>query len=140
MALTSFLIVIFYWGFLNLVNVDAYIVKQNLARFRQTEKLDIVYLLKLSDDAFPEILAYAESLSESSDYKKAILFKLNDELKHMKADRAYFDWQSYNLSRSRAYNLLSEREEKLQNYAEYGNIYFDLRYQGIDLPPTGKGV
>ena len=41
---------------LNLINPDAFIVRQNMVRYEQTNDLDTHYLLRLSDDAVPELV------------------------------------------------------------------------------------
>ena len=42
---------------LNLINPDGFIVRQNLARYQDTQDLDAQYLTTLSDDALPALLA-----------------------------------------------------------------------------------
>jgi hypothetical protein len=38
---------------LNLINMDGFIASRNIARFERTGKLDVTYLLSLSDDVIP---------------------------------------------------------------------------------------
>lgn len=46
-----------YLTTLNLLNPDAFIVRQNLARYAETGDLDIAYLTTLSTDAVPDLVA-----------------------------------------------------------------------------------
>jgi two-component system sensor histidine kinase BaeS len=59
---TLLTMIIFLIG-VNLINPDAYIAKQNLTRFDQTGKIDALYLMNLSPDAVPEMIAVYGKLS-----------------------------------------------------------------------------
>lgn len=48
---------------LNLLNPDAFIVQQNLARYGRTGDIDIVYLTTLSHDATPQLIAALPQLA-----------------------------------------------------------------------------
>ena len=52
-ALALFLVCLGFGLTLNIVNVDALIVRQNLTRALQQHELDAAYLASLSDDAIP---------------------------------------------------------------------------------------
>lgn len=47
---------------LNLINPDAFIVRQNLARYQESGNLDAAYLTTLSDDAVPQLLTAWEAV------------------------------------------------------------------------------
>jgi hypothetical protein len=49
---------------LNLMNMDGFIARQNIERFDDTGKLDIPYLLTLSDDAIPTIAPLLDRVDE----------------------------------------------------------------------------
>ncbi|NIL99142.1 MAG: DUF4173 domain-containing protein, partial [Planctomycetales bacterium] len=49
---------------LNLINVDRFIVQQNIARWERTGKLDAWYLSTLSEDALPELAASVHRLPQ----------------------------------------------------------------------------
>jgi len=91
---------------LNFINIDGLIANKNIERYEDTGKIDIYYLKRLSADAIPE-------------YTK--LLKVNDgELvirvnKILKAKYEYLKnaidkepWHSFNLSRHRALDSLSQ--------------------------------
>ena len=47
---------------LNAINLDAFVARQNIARFHLTRKVDAWYLTTLSDDALPWVISFADSL------------------------------------------------------------------------------
>lgn len=51
----SFVIGIVMYTYLNLMNVDHFIAKQNIDRYEQGEKIDIEYIKSLSIDAIPQL-------------------------------------------------------------------------------------
>jgi hypothetical protein len=54
-ALAALLVALGFGASLTILNQDAFIARQNLARAAHGEKLDIPYLVSLSEDAVPEI-------------------------------------------------------------------------------------
>jgi len=97
---------------LNLLNPDAFIVRKNVAR-HQAHKvtiasegdqfIDVYYLLNLSDDAVPELI---KSLPELSGSKYRAEDELRRRYQRMQEDDSWRRWQSWNLSRWRAYQWL----------------------------------
>ena len=89
---------------LNYVNVDAMIARKNVDRYFTTGKIDLDYLQGLSDDAIPELtrLRTADSGDVAGKKMAAFLREKQAEL------RSESPWQSYNLSKAKAKQILSE--------------------------------
>ncbi|MBP3041423.1 DUF4173 domain-containing protein [Bacillaceae bacterium Marseille-Q3522] len=103
---------------INYINIDRMIAKSNIARYETTGKLDISYLTVLSEDAIPEILPLLED--ENNDISGRIenyLFHIKEELQRNNP------WQSFNLSKSRAKNILANYE--LQFHEEYRDYMYE---------------
>lgn len=118
-----------YLATLNALNPDAFIVRQNLARYAQTGELDAAYLTTLSADAVPVLrLALAQVQgdtqlvptpacsgyayrSEGAFYAEScqatpaevIGANLYGRYQAMQHDRPLTGWQSFHFSRLRAY-------------------------------------
>jgi hypothetical protein len=92
---------------LNLINPDAFIARQNLARYQATGKLDIDYLTRLSDDALPILVRNLDQVAGED------RGKLNDHLlarlNWMQSNSTWRRWPAFHLARWRAYNLLAGR-------------------------------
>lgn len=91
---------IYYVG-LNVVNIDQFIVEQNIKRYETTEKIDIAYLNSLS---YTGVLALIDLYKSGEDIQG-----LEELLKQQKADLLYNQnttWQSYNLTRVKAFEEL----------------------------------
>ena len=112
---------------LNLINPDAFIARQNLARYEQTGDLDAAYLAGLSDDAVPQLVrglgltvGDAETqLSRScvsswnidtpdcyATPHQILLDELNTRYESFAADRSWQRWTSFNVSRWQAWGTL----------------------------------
>ncbi len=102
---------------LNILNVDAFITRQNINRAIQGEDLDVAYLAALSEDAVPAMVkAY------SSD---TIPLATKDEIGAALVCHAALDdtessqtkpWQSFHLSTWRAESALEEIKGNLAEY------------------------
>lgn len=115
---------------LNLINPDAFIARQNLARYEATGDLDAAYLTTLSHDAAPYLrqalvltrgetetfltpaCARAYWLDENPDCyatRQEILYEeLNGRFETMTANPTWRKWQSFNWARWQAYKLYGE--------------------------------
>jgi hypothetical protein len=89
---------------LNLINPDALIARQNLARYRATGKLDLGYLITLSDDALPVLIRSQEELPPEE--RQILRDHFHRRLERMSADAGWRSWQAFHLARSRAHELL----------------------------------
>lgn len=97
-----YLSVIAFLACMNLLNPDAFIARQNVSRFANTpEKLDTWYLRNLSADAFPEILNVLSEQERQDLYLQQFYW----------LQEGKDSWQSLNLSRLRAKELLRDRIE-----------------------------
>ncbi|WP_456279326.1 DUF4153 domain-containing protein [Bacillus sp. AK128] len=88
----------FYVG-LNYLNIDVFIIEQNIARYEQSGKIDLEYIGVLSDDVIPYLIQLQESGNmtiPSLIYKQETLLIRQD------------DWQEWNWSSHKAYQLLKE--------------------------------
>ncbi len=89
---------------LNMINPDATIARQNLARYAQSGKLDAYYLTHLSVDAVPALLpALAQVRGEEREILRAHLYR---QLQELDNNPDWQDWRAWNLARSDAYAML----------------------------------
>ena len=91
---------------LNLINPDAFIAGQNLARYCSTGKLDVRYLTTLSVDAVPALAQGLEQVREV-DGHKVLEEHLAGEQRWLEAQARRQRWQSFHLSRWLAANALA---------------------------------
>ena len=103
---------------LDLLNPDALIVHQNFRRFqemaatqsaagRYEREIDAHYFARLSEDAVPALVAVAGQ--STGQVRDIIEEDLRRRAEVMRNDTAWRRWQAFHLSRSRAYNLLTDR-------------------------------
>ncbi len=108
------MVVLGFTATLNLLNVDAFIVRQNTARLSQTGEIDIQYLVSLSDDAVPGLIGLIEMTPE------AVRTELLPQLACRHADLTersqWMGWQSHHQSRASAERLFIDIEQELQAY------------------------
>ena len=119
-----------FLGTLNVINPDAFIVRQNVARYLETGDLDVVYLNTLSDDAVPALLPALAAVQGDEELlpnpacgravempdggavkcemtrAELLTEGLADRLAALSEDTGWRRWQSLNLSRYRAFYLL----------------------------------
>lgn len=106
---------------LNLINPDAFIVRQNLSRYLNTgsftiqgdtattgrdyaQELDIYYFDNLSSDAVPALITAAEQVNESD--KAVLQQRLNLRLDRLENRYMKAGWPAFHWSRQNAYRLL----------------------------------
>jgi hypothetical protein len=118
---------------LGLMNVDGFIVRQNVNRALQGETFDASYLAGLSDDAVPALAAAYQSQSLPPEVEEGIGAALSCyAVNRSGADRTG-DWQSFHLSRWKANTTLSSLESQLKGY-QVGDV--DWNYTII--APSGQ--
>jgi hypothetical protein len=110
-AIGAFAAAIGFLVTLNLINPDAMIAEQNLARYASSGSIDVYYLDDLSDDATPTLLRGIDTL-ESGD-RDYLLFKLKIRFQHMQSDSNWRGLPSLNLARLQAYNALTQEQTRL---------------------------
>ncbi len=99
---------------LNLLNTDAFIARQNIARFQQSGKLDAAYLVSLSDDAIPALLPLLDSAP--AEERKIIGAGLHYRLDELETLRSKISWAGWNLASLQAYNQLQTLRTQLEEY------------------------
>lgn len=99
---------------LNVLNPDAFIARQNIARYAANNQLDVVYLATLSEDAIPELLWLLDVVN--SEDAQVIGGALHDYLNRLEAMQTESGWQSWNWSRTGAYQSMMEARPKLEQY------------------------
>jgi hypothetical protein len=101
---------------LNTLNVDAFIVRQNVARAVRGEELDTVYLVNLSDDAVPALFTQFDIRPEISPVRNQVgaVLACRSAIQSVQ-DRAQA-WPSYHASHARATNFFEEHKGALAAY------------------------
>ncbi|HMD90293.1 MAG TPA: DUF4173 domain-containing protein [Anaerolineaceae bacterium] len=117
-GLATALVAIGFGISLNFVNVDAWIVTQNVARARQGASFDQNYLEGLSSDAIPALFEQFHSADMSASLKAG----LGEVLACRKAMEPLADknppaWQSFSVSKAEASALYQHYAGELQAYA-----------------------
>lgn len=99
---------------LNVLNVDALVARQNIARYHATGKLDAPFLAALSDDATPELLPLLNAKEE--DVRAVIGGALHARLNRLEAQAAASGWPGWHWSRAQALALLKGWQPQLERY------------------------
>lgn len=90
---------------LNLLNPDAFIAQQNLARYQASGKLDVHYLTRLSDDVVPVLVL---ALDQVTGEERAVLIDhLRSRRETLTATLPSQSWPSFHLAEQRAYEALN---------------------------------
>lgn len=95
---------------INFFNVDAFIAKRNIQRYRDTDKIDMAYNISLSVDAFQEIY----SLKDETDYyvsynSKEYIDRILDELD------TYTKWYEFNIKKNSIKEFLKDEGYGIEN-------------------------
>lgn len=110
-----FLSIIVFLATMNVLNPDLFIARRNIERFATTGKLDIYYLTSLSDDAIPETVKILDTSHE--DLRKTFARELYQHMQHNSSFLS--QWQSWNISRTNANNILKPKINELEQYKDY---------------------
>lgn len=102
---------------LNLLNVDAFIVHQNVNRTTRGEDLDVSYLASLSDDAVPALREEYFSSAISSGTRDGVgaVLACRGAAEDARSPRAK-PWQSFHLSRWNADRVMKTIEDTSGDY------------------------
>jgi hypothetical protein len=104
---------------LNLMNMDGFIAGHNIARFEDSGKLDVGYLLSLSDDAIPTVATLIDDRA-LTDYEREWLIRgLGARLADLDRDREARGLFGYHVGKARAWQALDRHRETLQPYLHY---------------------
>jgi hypothetical protein len=85
---------------LNLMNLDAFIVRRNVDRYWGGTGLDTSYLLTLSEDAVPALAAVAGEVQPGA--REDLLPGLACQLERLRTQRDRLDWPAYHIGLARA--------------------------------------
>jgi hypothetical protein len=116
---------------LSVLNVDSFIVRQNLARAAQGEQLDAPYLVSLSTDADPALAALLDSAALPPATREAVGAVLACRVQ-LNERRPATDWRSWTVSRSRSAWALHSLGPVLTEYH-----FPDADYPAQVLGPSG---
>lgn len=114
-ALTFLLAALGFAASLNLLNVDGFIVRQNLERAAAGQGLDVAYLASLSDDAVPALVEAFQSEDLPPLTRDAAGAVLVCRLQ-VASTRREADWRAFHLSRWQAKRLLTPLLDDLKAY------------------------
>lgn len=108
---------------LNILNPDAFIVRQNLARYYAGAELDLAYIGSLSSDAMPHIVSLLHE--EDTSIRDALGPLLRYQLMQLDRRVQVAGWPSYHFSINRGYTLLDAQRSLVESY-EPISPYFAL--------------
>jgi hypothetical protein len=123
----------------NLLNIDAFIVQQNVTRAVRGSELDSAYLASLSDDAVPAMVASFSQPGLPASVKDALGVSLACHVAIQASDPAskQASWQSTHYAVYRAKTLLRQIAPAL---AAYPVTHKDSQSQILDWVVTNNGV
>lgn len=119
-AFQLFISVLGFFVFLNFVNPDSFIARQNINRFNETGKIDMIYLSDLSEDAAPEI---AKLLDSQNDRVSQAAARILYQQKEYGTVGETEDWQSVNVSRENAKRIFRKHAVQLDAAKNYSGEY-----------------
>jgi len=99
---------------LGVLNVDSFIVRQNVARALRGEELDIAHLASLSSDAIPPLASSFHDESVAPETRQALGAALACYIE--RTQPVSTDWRSFNLSRWYADRALASVKAELTGY------------------------
>lgn len=108
-AFRMFISVLGFFVVLNLINPEAFIARQNLARFHDTGKIDISYLVSLSEDATPALTQLVQD-NDSKASKETAAYMYSKQIRSQYKPNG---WQEWNVSRQRSERLYRENDAVL---------------------------
>lgn len=98
---------------LNLINIDPFIVRQNVSRLEERYEIDLKYLVTLSEDAVPALVSLTAEELEDKDVFLAELACWNEQLEEKLDDQS---WPSSHYSRKAALDAFKTIEEEIEGY------------------------
>jgi hypothetical protein len=119
-ALRAFIAIILFLVGMNLLNPDAFIARQNIARFATTGQLDVYYLSHLSDDALLDTIKILNIAND--DLRKSFAQNLYQRAQPSPDAALLSGWQPLNLSRLRAKKILDANIKGLEPSEPQGDF------------------
>lgn len=101
---------------LNVLNMDGFIARRNIERFHDTGKLDVEYLLTLSDDAIPSVVRLVDNNRLNETQREQLLRGLGERLYLLDQDRDVRSTTGYHVAKSRAWHALNRQRAWLGPY------------------------
>lgn len=101
---------------LGVMNVDGFIVRQNVDRAVQGESFDVSYLTSLSTDSVPALAAAYQTQSLPASVKEGVGAALACYAANQNRDQEPQSWQSFHFSRANAVRILVSLEADLEKY------------------------
>ena len=101
---------------LGIMNVDGFIVRQNISRTVRGEDFDASYLMELSADAVPELATAYQTQSLPTSVKEGVGAALVCYASRNNRDDDAHPWQSFHLSRANAARILTSLETELEKF------------------------
>ena len=98
---------------LNLINIDRFIVSQNVARLEERYEIDTDYLVTLSTDAVPDLVAL---VSEGVENEEEFLGELACWQVQLEKNLKDQSWPSAHYSRNAASEAFEEIEDSFKHY------------------------
>lgn len=114
-ATAALLAAIGFAASLSLLNVDGFIVGQNVQRATQGEALDVPYLASLSADSVPVLVNIFQSPAYPSSARDAVGAMLFCR-QHSEATHPVHDWRSFTISGWQADRAMSQIQGELAQY------------------------
>jgi FtsH-binding integral membrane protein len=115
-ALAVLLVTIGFGASLTLLNVDAFVARENITRATQGQELDLGYLAQLSDDAVPTLVSQFHNQSLPAAVRERMGAALACREAQAVDTPAEGHWQSYNISRATGQHLLAELQDELKAF------------------------
>ncbi len=115
-ALTALVVCLGFGVTLSLLNVDDFIVRQNINRAQSGSELDSGYLVSLSDDAVPALVASFDNQSLPAALHDQVGAILSCRAAAINQRPEASAWQSFVVSRSRARTLVDQYQNVLKAY------------------------
>ncbi|GAB4505076.1 MAG: hypothetical protein Fur0043_20710 [Anaerolineales bacterium] len=106
---------------LGVMNVDGFIVRQNVNRALVSEEIDADYLMQLSDDAVPALATAYRTQPLSASVKEGIGAALACYAARHRTDAPPASWRSFHLARWNADRILADLRAELQAYEMEGD-------------------
>jgi len=113
-----------------LFNIESAIAQQNVQRARQGASLDVAYLSGLGDDAVPTLVAEFRRLDQPASIRDTLGAELACRTYRLAGSQPHQVWQSFNLSRYTASQLLLQSQADWAAYkvtAGDNGLFVDVR-------------
>ncbi len=133
-ALVAVLAGLGFGASLNLLNVDSFIVRQNVQRVVQGTELDRAYLVSLSDDAVPALYAAFDAPALTQHVRDQLGAALACRATIQQKDDKGPPWPSFNWSTHRALRLSMAHQDQLVAYpVRRVNGVWKVKVNGLEL-------